>query len=330
MLFKSYLLENNIKKIFSHNFFLFYGDNEGLKKEFKEKLRSYTKQKILTYFQEEILNNDETFINELHNKSLFDDQKIYIIDEADDKILKIIEEYENLDNIKVFVFSKFLAKKSKLRIFFEKSKLSGVTACYEDNEITLRKIISEKLKDINGITPSIINYIINNSGLDRNKINNEINKIKFCFKKDKIEIDKLDQLLNINENYDFNHLRDAAINGNIKRTNNLMSDTVLDEFQSSYYLNSINLRLQKIKDIIDQKEEKNESTEQIINDLSPPVFWKDKPNLIHQTNKLNKKKVFNLLQKCNRLELIIKTNSVINKSVLIKNLIVDIAKVSNS
>ena len=62
------------------------------------------------------------------------------------------------------------------------------------------------------------------------------------------------------ENYDFNNLRDAAINGNIKRTNNLMSDTILDEFQSSYYLNSINLRLQKIKDIIDQKEEKNEST----------------------------------------------------------------------
>ena len=69
-----------------------------------------------------------------------------------------------------------LDKKSKIRSYFEKSKLCGSVACYPDNEITIRKIIEKKLNGYSGITPQIINIIIQNTNLNRNKVNNEIEK----------------------------------------------------------------------------------------------------------------------------------------------------------
>ena len=39
MIFKSYLLENNIQQILKLDMFLFYGENEGLKNEFRNSLK---------------------------------------------------------------------------------------------------------------------------------------------------------------------------------------------------------------------------------------------------------------------------------------------------
>ena len=63
------------------------------------------------------------FFNEINNISLFDDKKIYFIDQANDKILEILENLKSENNdFKLFIFSEQLDKKSKLRTFFEKSK----------------------------------------------------------------------------------------------------------------------------------------------------------------------------------------------------------------
>ena len=125
MIYKSYILEKNIYKIVNCNAFLFYGENEGLKKTFKKLIKSKITGKPLIYFQEEIFKNKDSFIEEILNKSLFDQTKIFFIDEVDDKILDIFEKYSNIEGIKFFIFSKILNKKSKLRSFFEKSKNLG-------------------------------------------------------------------------------------------------------------------------------------------------------------------------------------------------------------
>ena len=39
MIYKSYLLEQNLESLNKHKLFLFYGENHGLKKELKENLR---------------------------------------------------------------------------------------------------------------------------------------------------------------------------------------------------------------------------------------------------------------------------------------------------
>jgi DNA polymerase-3 subunit delta len=329
MIFKSYLLEKNIDQLLNCTVFLFYGDNEGLKKVFKESLKKKSQTKTLLFFQEEIVKNQDLLLNEVFNKSLFNEKKTIFIEQADDKILKIVENFEKLEDVEIFLFASALNKKSKLRSFFEKSKIFGISPCYEDNVITIRKIIQEKLRKFQGLTPEIIDYIIQNTGLNRYKIINEIKKIETYFNNNKIEANKLDDLLNLGSSDDFNQLKDEALNGNQNKTNKLISDTVLEDEKSIYYLNIINQRaLDLLKILRGQKNIYN--VEQAINDLKPPVFWKDKPNFIIQLKKWNQKKLKNILSKVFELELKIKTNSSINKNILMKNLIVDICVLANS
>ena len=291
MIFKSYILEKNIQSLADNKIFLFYGENQGLKKEFKEKIKKTNEGKeILNLFQNEIIKNKEILLNEILNKSLFAEKKLIFINEADDKILETIEEVENyLDEDRIFIFADILDKRSKLRSHLEKSKNSGVTPCYQDNEITIKNIIIQKLRGYVGLTPQIINLILQNSGLDRNKINNEIDKIISFFSNKKIELQAVDQLLNIKTNEDFNHLKDEALNGNKINTNRLLADTVFEPENNIFYLNSINQRINKLYEI-DSYNKSNSDIEALITSLKPPVFWKDKKILTEQAKKWDKKK----------------------------------------
>ena len=53
---------------------------------------------------------------------------------------------------------------------------------------------------------------------------------------------KLQNLLNIASNEDFNLLKDAALNGNKINTNRLLSDTIFEKEDNIYYINLINQR----------------------------------------------------------------------------------------
>ncbi len=331
MIFKSYILEQNIQSTNDHKIFLFYGENEGLKKEFKEKLKAQNKnQEILNLFQDEIIKNKNVLINEVNNKSLFNEKKIIFINQVNDKILDILDEtIENMQDERIFLFSDILDKKSKLRSYFEKSKSCGIVACYQDNEITIRKIIMRKLNGYEGLTTQVINFIIQNTGLDRNKLNNEIDKIISCFKDKKIDLKKIDLLLNIRTSDDFNLLKDEALNGNKINTNRLLADTVFEIENNIYYLNSINQRINRLNEIENLKQE-NSNIESLISNLKPPVFWKDKPMLIEQSRKWNKNKIQKALKKTYNTEIEIKSNSSIRKDLLIKNLIIELCATASS
>ena len=103
--------------------------------------------------QEEILADENNLYNKIFNKSLFNEKEIFLIENANDKILEIIKTIENKIEDQKFIFSQVLDKKSKLRAYFEKSKELGIVACYNDNYISLRKIILKKLKGYTGLTP---------------------------------------------------------------------------------------------------------------------------------------------------------------------------------
>ena len=50
MIYKSYIIENN-EQIFTCKSFLFYGENLGLLKYFKEKLKNFQETEILNFFK---------------------------------------------------------------------------------------------------------------------------------------------------------------------------------------------------------------------------------------------------------------------------------------
>tara|TARA_B100001093_G_scaffold477666_1_gene505181 strand:- start:389 stop:1387 length:999 start_codon:yes stop_codon:yes gene_type:complete len=330
MILKSYIIEQNINSLAQYKMILFYGENQGIKKEFKDNLKTIHKNKeVLNLFQEEIIKAKDFLINEISSQSLFGEKKLIFINEVNDKILNILEELnEYIQEDRIFLFGDVLDKKSKLRSYFEKSKEHASVACYQDNEIGLKKIISNKLAGYSGINNQTINLIIQSSGLDRGKIYNEIEKIKNCFKEKKIEIEKLENLLNLKTNDDFSQLKDEAIKGNKFNTNKLLSETIFQTENSVYYLNSINQRINKLNDIENLKhKEKNLDT--IINQLKPPVFWKDKPILIEQSKKWNKKRLQEILKKTYNAEIELKSNSMIRKDLLLKMLILDLCSTAN-
>ena len=328
MIYKSYIVEQNIKDL-KENCILFYGENLGLKNEIKDKIRAHNKDsEIIIFNQEEILKDKNLLINEMQNVSLFEKKKVYFINDANDKIFPIIENLKNISDHKIYLFSEILDKKSKIRNFFEKSKKEAAVACYPDNDLTIKKIILEKLKHFQGLTNDNLNLIIESCNQNRMKLTNELNKITICFENKKIDSDKLEQLLNLRSNNDFNMLRDQAINGNKFLTNKLLGDTILENDKNIFYISSINQRLSRIKEL--NKISKIGSIETAIEKMRPPIFWKDKPNFVLQAKKWNENKINEILKKTYSLEKRFKISAVINKEIMIKNLIIDICVLANS
>ena len=329
MIFKSYLIEQN-NNLNNKNILLFYGENVGLKNEFKNKLKLKNKNsEIIRFNQEEIIKEEEKFVNEIFNISLFDKKKIYFIESSSDKILEFFKNIEDkLSDQKIYLFAELLDKKSKLRNYFEKSNNIGAVACYADNEISIKKIILDKLRGFEGLSSQNINMIIENTNLDRVRLDNELDKINTYFTNKKINADTLELLLDIRVNDSFNLLKDEALCGNKIKTNKLLSNTVMDDDKNIFYLNIINQRMNKL--IETSELAKNLSLENAVNTIKPPIFWKDKPMFIIQAKKWNKNKIKNVLKKIYDLEVKIKSNSIINKNILVKKLLVDVCELANT
>ena len=329
MIYKSYLIEKNINEI-NDKFTLFYGENLGFKNDIKDKIKfKNLKAEIIKFNQEDILKNIDNFFIEISNTSLFDNKKIYFIDKISDKFLELLKEIEaKIDNQQVYLFSDVLDKKSKIRNFFEKSKNYKAIPCYIDNESAIRQIIQDKLKNYKGLSSYNINLIINKSNLDRVKLNNELNKIIIYFQDKELNSEKLELLLDDKVNNDFNLLKDEALMGNKINTNKLLSDTVLESEKNIFYLNLINLRLNKLNEVSNFR--KTTNLENAINLIKPPIFWKDKTNFAEQAKKWDTKKIRKILSKTYNVEIEIKSNSMIEKNILIKKLIIDMCNLANA
>ena len=329
MIIKSFLIEQNISNL-TNNIVLLYGENLGLKLDLKDKIqKSFKNSDCFNTSQDTILKNDEYFFEQINNVSLFGKEKVFFIENVNDKILDIIKEIETKNKSqKLYLFSNILDKKSKIRNYFEKSENFGISACYNDNEIGLRKIILEKLKGYIGLSAENINMIIDNCGLDRIKLNNELQKIDNFFLDKKLENDKLQVLLDLRVNDNFNILKDEALNGNKNKTNKLLSDTIIDNEKNVLYLNIINQRLSKLAETLELS--KTTSLENAISMVKPPVFWKDKPKFLLQAKKWSSSKIKDILNKTYDLEILIKSNSIIDKNLLMKKLLIDICQTANA
>ena len=328
MIFKSYLLEQNLN-ILKAQIVLIYGENIGAIGDIKKKisLENY-KNEIIKLTQDEILKNEQLLINEIRNKSLFENQKTIFVQNVDDKILKIIQEILlEVGENKVFLFASALEKKSKLRNFFESKDNLNIIPFYQDNETTIKRIISEELKDFVGLSTEVKNLLLNNCNNDRAKLKNEIYKIKNFFIDKSIDIKKLQMLLNYEEVEDFNMIKDAVLKGDKKVTNKLIDSTFIDDQKSILYLGTINNRLLKLKEV---KKNSGKNIEKIINELKPPLFWKDKPIFLKQLQHWDEKRINLALSRTYKIEIIIKSNASVNKNVILKKFLIDICNLANA
>ena len=92
MIYKSYVLEQNINSL-DQKIALFYGENLGLKEDLKKIIKNQNKNsEILRYAQEDLIKNNHLLINEIKNISLFEKNKIFFVENVNDKLLELIQE----------------------------------------------------------------------------------------------------------------------------------------------------------------------------------------------------------------------------------------------
>ena len=214
MIYKSF--ELNKIKLNNHKFYLFYGENEGLKDEtIKNLFEKNYQDKIQRYEEKEILDNIESFFNSILTKSFFDNEKLIIINRTTDKIKTTIEDLieKNPEDIQIILNSKNLEKKSTLRKFFEKEKSIVCVPFYEDNNQTLNSIISLFFRNKKiPISQQLINILIERSRGDRKNLNNELEKIEsFSLNKKNLNIEEIIKLTNLADNYSASELVDHSL-----------------------------------------------------------------------------------------------------------------------
>ncbi len=180
MIIKSY--EVNKINIKLQNYFLFYGENEGLKSEIiKNEFEDKFTKNIYKYDENEILENKESFFNSVLTSSFFEDKKLIIISRATDKIKHIIEELteKKIEDIKFIFISGVLEKKSKLRNFFEKDKNLICIPFYTDTNQTLSTLASNFFRNNKvSISYETINLLVERCRGNRQNLKNELNKIE--------------------------------------------------------------------------------------------------------------------------------------------------------
>ena len=124
------------------NFFLVYGENDGLKKEVIQNLTKNLSGNTENYDEAEILINKEFFYEKIFNQSLFEKEKIIIVNRCSEKFYEIIENIleKNISDTKILLNANILEKKSKLRNLFEKNENLIIVPTYKDTSLGLLEI----------------------------------------------------------------------------------------------------------------------------------------------------------------------------------------------
>ena len=309
-----------------NQYILLYGINEGAKADEISSLILKNKGKTIARYEEkEILENNQDIYDDILSKSLFDNQKIIIINRASDKIFKFISELseKNISDISFIINASALEKKSKLRSFFEKTKELICVPFYQDTPSSLSILTQNFLKEkkIN-ISQENINLIINRCNGDRGILKGELNKIEFfCKNKNSISTLELVKLTNLIENYSISELVDNCLAKNKKKTMYILNE---NKFSSEDCITIIRTFLYKLKRILILSNDYliNKNLDKTILSAKPPIFWKDKDIVKQQINKWNPKQIKDLIYEINEIELSIKKN--LNNSInLTTNLIID-------
>ena len=320
----------DLKKNF---FFLFHGENQGLKNELIEKKfkRNYV-ENTYYYDENEIIQNEDNFYNHLLSKSFFENEKLIIINRVSDKITRVIEEIieKKITDLVLLLNANSLEKRSKIRLLFDKNKQTISIPVYEDNHQTLISIVNDFFRNKKiPISQQSMNLLINRCRGDRQNLNNELQKIEgFILNKKKVDINDLLKLTNLAENYDISQLVDSCLAKNKKRTINILSENNYSLEDCIIIIRTFLIKSKRLLKLCDNyKTIKNLNV--VISSFKPPVFWKDKVVVEQQIKSWNDNSVKTLIYKINEIELLMKKNSSSSINILHDFIIDEVTSVSN-
>ena len=308
MIYKTFQLKKIPDKTI---FYLLYGKNEGLKTDCINQILEKNNGKIFNYEEKQIKDEIESFYENILSNSLFESEKIIIINRASDKIFETIQDLinRNITNIIIIINAGILETRSKLRSLFEKKDDLVCIPTYPDNNDTLSKLAVIFFRNENiSISQENINLIIEKCNGDRNNLNNELNKIRnYAKDKKKISSQEILKLINLSENYEISELIDNCLALNKNKITKILNENNYNNEDCIIILRTFITKAKKILKLAIKLEE-NKDINKTINSAKPPIFWKDKEIVKVQLNKWKPDKIKELIKNINNVELEIKKN----------------------
>ena len=315
------------------NFFLFYGENQGHKDEIiKNKFQIKYKESTYNYDENEILNNEENFFNNILSKSFFENKKLIIINRVTDKMLDIMKELveKKIEDLAIILNSNILEKKSKIRSLFEKNKNTLCVAFYEDTSQTLSGIANNFFRKSKvHVSQEVINLIVQRARGDRLNLVNELEKIKnYTGIKKKIELTDILKLTNLAENYDVSELVNSCLSKNKRKTINILNENNYTLEDCILIIRTFLIKSKRLFKLSNEFK-KTQNIEATILSSKPPIFWKEKEIVKQQLRNWSLDDVKKLIYQINEVELLIKKHNNNSVSILFDFIIKTTLPVNN-
>ena len=303
------------KKLDKENFFLVYGENQGLKNEIIQNLKKNLKGNIDNYDEAQILVDKELFYEKIFNQSLFEKEKIVIVNRCSEKIYDVIENIleKKISDTKIILNANLLEKKSKLRNVFEKNKELVIVPTYKDTSVGLLEIARKFFYNYKiSISQEAINLLVNRCNGDRGHLKSELDKVLiYMHGKKNINLEEIYKLTNLSENFSINELVDNSLSKNYQKISEIINESNYKLEDGMIILRTFLQRAKRLLNIY-EKQDNNINFDSLINDYKPPIFWKDKPVVKKQLENWSKSKIKDLIYNINKTETYLKTNSSIS------------------
>ena len=319
---------------------LIYGPNEGLCSEIKNSLierilgekedRSFS----LAVLEEDTVKAEPTIISsELQAVSLLGERRVVVIQNSGDAIAKHIKNalMRKDDKSILVIQTGILTPRSKVRAMFEKEMRLASIPCYEDDENTLARILSDTLSKENiSINLSTRRAIVSRLSKDRRQTRTQLEKLILLAGESKSLSEE--QVLQILEHPDAlisDTIIDTIFEGKKKKLAELYNT-------HSFYDNNLDIgfiriinshinRLKTLRRLIDE----GKNIKEAMNLISPKFFFKREQSIKKQCELLySQAKLNHALINLIDLELRIKQNTSIPAHVLVQRMTITLSSLA--
>ncbi len=315
MKIKEYEINNTLTTFYNYQMILIHGPDQGLVIERYKILIGHINKKfnnsvnILDLQVYDIFNEPNIIYDNCVQTSLLSDKNIVKIRMANDKITHSVSEYLRLDNKKnglLIVLSENLPPSSSLRRLAESSDSTACIACYQDDSSSIMITINELCKEYEMlIDDDAKHFIANKLGNDRGVTRQEIFKLSLYKNSKDSSISYTDVVNVIGDRtlITIDKLCDSLV---LKKPNDVFDCLDLLIKDGINIITIIRSLLNHFLRILQIKIDKNPQVK--IRNLRPPVHFKRLTIINQQVKKLEIKKIKNILNTINKLEVMCKTN----------------------
>jgi DNA polymerase-3 subunit delta len=256
--------------------------------------------------------NFNLIAQQLNNLSLFAEQNIIIVTNISGQLSKdFLEQTSQLktNGGYLILVAGDLKPMQPLRKTFETQDKLLAIACYKEDETSIENFIrNELVKREIKFEDGIPNYLAANLPLNRDIISSEIEKIHLYIEKSLLSYELLNEVIIDIKEFSFDKLFYDLI-----FAPDALENSIKKSFQNEQNFMGIIRTLLKqfarLEEILEIALKNNESVNQAIDSLKPPIFFKVKPLFVKALSRIQLKTVRKIIARLIDLELQCKTQS---------------------